>query len=274
MVPESEPKALAITPKGGLAPVQEIEALVKRAEYLGEKLDQLRKIAVARTFPSDWIQMGGSCYLEGDGGLRMAPILGLNITNKRVVEQVLEDGVVRVTASCDAASNLFGTAFQGIERTRRTDDQFLRRGGKVADIEDVRSAAYKGMIAKAAQFCAGLTGLTAEELKARFGMEVGGKVEYQTGKADARKADKATVAASGSLPEIHRLLRKLSEGDDLQAAEILRNLTKDDAKGWPGKTRPEDLSEKGVAFVLRELKRREVEFDAVEADIAARKEQA
>lgn len=258
---EPEPKQVAtLAPGGAIASIADIEQLVARAKYMGEQLDKLRQVAIARTFPSDWKQMGDSCYLEGDGGLRLAPVIGLQITNLMKREEPMPNGHIRVTYTCNASSTLFGNYFEGIERTRCTDDQFLSRGTAKADIEDIRSAVYKGLVAKAAQYCMGVSGLTPEELEKRYGMKPGAKVEYQTGKADAKAADKA--AASPALAEIHRMLRKLSAGEPDVARDLLEGITVNKEKGWPAKSRPEDLTENGVKFVTKKLKELEAQFDA------------
>lgn len=243
----------------------EIEAYVKRAIYLSEKLDELRAAAVKRTFPSDWVQFGPNVFLEGDGGLRLAPVVGLELTNVQKEITTTEDGTVVVTMRGDAFSKLFGVRIEALERTRTDRDGFLRGKADRADLADVVSACHKGLIARAAQLVCGLSGLTPEELKSRYGIDPAGKVEFKTSASDAKKADQAT--AQGDRAEISRLLRKLSDGNDAAAVEILVALTKNDTAKppWPGKRRVEDLTEKGVAFVLKKLKEREVEADKVAA---------
>jgi len=127
----------------------------------------------------------------------------------------------------------------------------------------VESAAYKGLVARATQLVAGLSGITPEELRDRYGMTVGGSVQFKTGAADARKADQAT--AGNERADIERLLVKLSDGDAKFAEEILVKLTENPSKGWAGKKRASELTENGVKFVLRELLKREAEFDSVES---------
>jgi len=238
------------------ASIAEIELMVRRAEFMGEKLDQLRKIAVARTFPSDWILFGKEVYLEANGAFRLHPIIGFSLTNVQKQVEVDDGGVVMVTMTGDASSKLFGTHLERISRTRRSDEPYLKGG-----VEDVESAAYKGLVARATQLVAGLSGITPEELRDRYGMTVGGSVQFKTGAADARKADQAT--AGNERADIERLLVKLSDGDAKFAEEILEGITKNEKQGWVGKRRAADLTEAGVRFSLRELLKREAEFDSV-----------
>lgn len=247
----------------GVAPasMEDIKAIVEKARFMGEQLDRLRAIAVKATLPSDWVKFGDSVYLEGDGGIRLAPIIGLRMINpKPPVFEALDNGVVRVSQTATFESALFGTRFEGLSNSRQTDDGFLSRGGGKADLQDCISAVYKGLIAKGAAMCAGLTGLTAEELKDRYGVGVKSEVKFQTGASQAKSEDKAKAA--GGVLEIHRILRKLSGGDEELAADILQELTKNPEKGWSGKRKPENLTENGVNFVLRELRARETQFDA------------
>ena len=246
--------------------IAEIDARVTKFKHLMQEMEILRRNAAALTFPNDWVSMGEQVFLEGDGALRMASAIGFGMTNLRKDEETIENGVVRVTYTADASSALFGTFFPGVSKSRRTDDQFLRGKGERADIEDVRQAVYKGLVGKCVQICAAMTGLTAEVLKAHYGIDVKAKVEYRTGASDAKKADQAAVAATGGVAEIHRILRKISGGEPDLAKQILVDLTVNKEKGWAGKTDPEQLTEKGVAFVLKKLREREADYDhAIEA---------
>lgn len=251
--------------RGGMASVAEIEAQIHRAERMGEALDKLRSLAIKRTVAGDWVFHGEQAYLEGDGALRIAPMIGLRLANVVKTREVQEDGVIRVTTTLDASSALFGTEFAGVSRTRTTADQFLRQGRDRADLEDVESASYKGAVARAVQLLAGLSGLSRSDLKDRFGLGVeGGSVTYKGGQTEAKKAD--AVAAGPGIAEIHKLLLKLSEGDPKRGAEILEKLTANPAKGWPGKTDPNRLTERGVEFVLSRLRKMAEDYDKALAE--------
>lgn len=236
-----------------LVSVGEIEAQIRRAEKMAEALDKIRSLAVARTVPGDWVAMGGNVYLEGDGALRIAPMIGLRMSNVRKSVEIGEGNVVRVTISCDAESALFGTRFSGLSRTRTTADAFLTQNGKKekADMEDVEASAYKGLVARAVQMLAGLSGLTRDDLQTRFGIKAGGEVAYKTGASEAKKSDAA--AAAPGLVEVQKLLLELFEGDANAAADWLEKATENKEKGWPGKRDANKLTEKGVAFVLKKL---------------------
>jgi hypothetical protein len=153
-----------------IASIEDIDAQLRRAEKMGEALDKIRSMAVKRTVPSDWILMGQTLYLEGDGALRIAPMIGLRLLNVRKNVNVVDGGVVRVTIRADASSTLFGTRFDGLEKTRASDDAFLTQNGRKerADLEDVEASAYKGLIARATQLLCGLSGLTPDEARDRF----------------------------------------------------------------------------------------------------------
>jgi len=237
-----------------IAPVAEIEAQITRAERMGEALDKLRGLAIKRTVPGDWVFHGDQAYLEGDGALRIAPMIGLRLENVRKEREVQEDGVIRVTTTLDASSALFGTQFAGISRTRTTADQFLRQGRERADLEDVESASYKGAIARAVQLIAGLSGLSRNDLSQRFGLPVegGNAVTFKGATSEAKAAD--TAGAAPIIAEINKLLISLFEGNADAAADWLEKTTENKEKGWPGKRSAAKLTEKGAAFVVKKLR--------------------
>lgn len=270
VLPEAAPRSEASQSSAlaNIASVEDIDAQLRRAEKMGEALDKIRTMAIKRTVPSDWISMGRNLYLEGDGALRIAPMIGLQLFNVRKQLNVVDGGVVRVTMRCDARSMLFGTRFDGLEKTRATDDDFLTQNGKKerADLEDVEAAAYKGLVARAVQLLCGLSGLTPEEARDRFGLGVEGtnKVNFKGGQSEAKASDAA--GAADAIKDVHRILRKVFEGDDKAAADWLEAATVNKEKGWPGKRDPNKLTEKGAAFVLKKLREMELKYDA---DLAA-----
>ena len=237
-----------------IATVEEIDVQLRRAEKMGEALDKLRGMAVKRTVPSDWVAMGETLYLEGDGGLRIAPMIGLQLSRLETDVEHVEGGLVMVTCRADAASALFGTRLPGIERTRTNKDDFLRRGRDFADIEDVKAAAYKGMIARACQLLLGISGLTPEEAATRFGLDVSKikGVTYKGGMSEAKRTDAAN--ASGDIAEINKLLIEVFEGNAKAAADWLEKMTENTEKGWPGKRDAAKLTEKGAAYVVKKLR--------------------
>lgn len=263
-----EEPAAAIVPSGisSIALMEDIDAQLRRAEKMGEALDKIRTMAIKRTVPSDWISMGKNLYLEGDGALRIAPMIGLQMLNVKRTIDIVDGGVARVTLRCDAVSLLFGTRFDCVEKTRTTADDFLTQNGKKerADIEDVTSAAYKGLVGRAVQLLCGLSGLTEEEARSRFGLGESTKVNFKGGQSEAKAADAA--GAAPGIADIHRILRKVFEGDSKLAADWLEKATENPEKGWPGKRDPNKLTEKGAAFVLKKLAELEKKYDA---DVAA-----
>lgn len=250
-VEEEEAPARSV---GGLIPVAAIEAQIARAEKMGEALDKLRALAIKRTVPGDWVFHGDQGYLEGDGALRLAPMIGLRLHNVRKLREVADDGHVRVTTTLDASSALFGTEFAGISRTRSTADQFLRQGREKADLEDVEAASYKGAVARAVQIIAGLSGLSRTDLKDRFGLDLSGagSVAFKGGQSEAKKAD--AVQAGGAIAEIHALLLSVFEGNPMAAADWLEKTTENKEKGWQGKRDANRLTEAGAKFVLAKLR--------------------
>jgi hypothetical protein len=191
-------------------------------------------------------------------------MIGLRLLNVRKNVNVVDGGVVRVTIRADANSTLFGTRFDGLEKTRASDDAFLTQNGRKerADLEDVEASAYKGLIARATQLLCGLSGLTPDEARDRFGLgAVGtGKVQFKGGQSEAKSNDAA--GAADAIKDVHRILRKVFEGDDKAAADWLEAATVNKEKGWPGKRDPNKLTEAGAKFVLGKLKPLETKYDA------------
>lgn len=239
----------------GIASVSEIETQIIRAERMGEALDKLRGLAVKRTVPGDWVFHGETGYLEGDGALRIAPMIGLSLSNVRKEREITDDGHVRVTTTVDASSALFGTTFAGISRTRSTADQFLRQGREKADVENVESASYKGAVARAVQMIAGLSGLTRDDLKTRFGLDLAGagSVAYKGGATEAKRED--AVNSADAIKEIHKLMLAVFGGDAQSASDWLEKTTANPEKGWIGKRDPNRLTEAGAKFVLNKLRK-------------------
>jgi hypothetical protein len=247
------------------APVADITAQLARLDLMEKALDRIRATFIRATVPSDWQNFGGTMYLEGDGGTRIAPLLGLRVTNKRMTREVRDDGVIAVTCTADFESTLLGTAYEDVARTRCDNDGFLKQKRERADIEDVCAAAEKGCIARGVQLLAGLSGITADEMEKRFGFgKAVAAVQFRTGAADAKREDRAVTA--GPVADIQRLLYKLNMGDTTAAADMLETLTVNHEKGWAGKRDANKLTEKGVAFVMSKLRAMEAEFDR---DIAA-----
>lgn len=253
---EGNAPARAAASAVSLLPVQEIEAQIARAEKMGEALDKLRSLAIQRTVPGDWVFHGENGYLEGDGGIRIAPMIGLRLDNVTKQIEMDESGVVRVTYTADASSALFGTSFGQVARTRTSADPFLAKGKGKADVENVASAAYKGLIARSVQLIAGLSGLTREDLKNRYGLDLSsgaGSVAFRGGQTAAKRED--TAGAAGPIAEIHKLLLQVFGGNEKAAADWLEATTANKEKGWPGKRDANRLTEAGAKFVLARLQK-------------------
>lgn len=297
IVPASGNAQVVPSGGGGLAEVSaehEVDRQTRRLLYLAEKSHQIRAALVAGTLAGDWTFMGDSddskAYLEGAGAERVAPLIGLEMVSNAVEkdEPVLDgDGepvsvdiggqrqVVRlVSVTANFRSAFFGTQFNSISGSCRSDDQFLsQRGRKVVDIEDQRRAAYTRMLGKAVQRLAGLSGVTRADLRDKYGLGGSAKTaQFKGGKTQAKQADAA--AGAPGLKEIHRILLKLSGGDEEAAGDILEAITfKADTtdsegnvkKGWAGKRDPNRLTENGVKFALGVLQKKEREFDLEES---------
>jgi len=255
-------EAQVVPPQTGLTTVSEVELAIKEMETLAKKLDSIRGLLIQRTVPGDWIKMGDTVYLEGDGATRLAPLLGLQISRVRMTEETKESGARAITYTADFSSKLFGTMYSDVSRTRAEDDDFLmKKDGSYADIADVRAAAYKGMVARGVQLVAGLSGLKPEDMKQRFGFDVsnGAVVEYKNSQAAAKRNDQA--AAADGQKEVARILFKIFGGDTKVAADWLESATENKQKGWPGKRDPNKLTEAGASFVLKKLRPMEAEYD-------------
>lgn len=251
----------------GLPAVVDLENQIQRMALMEKYLEKSRRACIHATVPGDWVMMGKALYLEGDGGLRMAPLIGLEMLNVRKEIRVIEDEVsgertTAVTISADFESKLFGTRFDGISRTRTDRDGFLTQNGKIAhaDLADVEASAYKGCIARGAQLLAGLSGLSPAEMAAKFGFAWSGSaVDFKSGQADAKREDQQQTA--GTVAEIQKLARKLSMGDQKLADKILIEITTSDEKGIKGTADVNRYSEKRAEYVLNMLKKRETVFD-------------
>jgi hypothetical protein len=240
---------------------------LQRFDERQKKLTWVRSMLVAQTLPGDWKAFGETLYLEGDGALRIAPLVGLTITNKSWTKEVGEDGVVSVTYTADFFSRLFNFGVPSVSRTRTDHDDFLTQNGKnvPANLDDVVGAAEKGCIARGVQLVAGLSGITPEEMMARFGLDVkAGAVGFKTG---AKTADKQ--ASAGDLEEAKRILHKISRGEASVAGDILGEITHDKTGKFPDRREPEKLTAGMWAWVMPRLRDLEKKHDAAEAKLNA-----
>lgn len=226
----------------------EIEQRLAQADRMATALDRMRSVIISKTVPSDWQKFGDNLYLEGDGGLRIAPLIGLELENLQKAYVTKENGATQVTLTADAHSRLFQTRYPGISRARATDDDFLSGAGKkTVDIVDVESACYKGLIGRAVMLLAGISGLTPDEMASRFGMaDAGHAVNFRKGAGAVRQEDKALSADDAK--EVARLLYELADGDEKTMGDILS------ANSINKQRDPAKLTAKQMPFVLKDLK--------------------
>lgn len=245
---------------GPLEP-EDLDQRIARSEKMADALDRMRSLAIKRTVPGDWRRFGDTYYLEGDGATRIAPVIGLEMTNVRTSRELL-DGITRVTVTADFYSSIFQTSFPNVQRTRATDDEFLSQKGDIEpDLGDLENAAYKGCLARGAQLVAGLAGLSAEDLWTRFGVKVdAGEVKFQKGAATAMREGARDPAAEGD-----RILTKLCEGDGEAAASMLFKMTDNPTRGYTGSKTAKEVRGGAWTWLLPKLQDMEKKYDAAQS---------
>lgn len=260
--PETEPTKAVKGELVTLAPaeIEILETRIAHAEKMANALDTMRALAIKRTVPGDWQRFGQQFYLEGDGAARIAPVIGLVMSNVKVTRELV-DGVYRVGVSADFRSTIFGTFYPNVQRTRSSDDEFLTQKGNVeADLGDLENAAYKGCLARGAALAAGISGLSAEDLWARFGIKVDANaVDFQKGAATAQRE-----GAKGGAAEADRILHKLCEGDEEAVGAMLFKMTDNPAKGYAGSRKAKDVRPGAWAWLLPKLVTMENNYDAAQ----------
>lgn len=170
----------------GLAPEEAIKVLDKVVDLM----NKVRPVLIKGTKPQDWIKQGDKFYLQGVGVERIAPILGIETANVKTFE-IRDDatGIIRVVTSGDISSRLLNIGYEGVEGSRSSDDPFFTKGGKKADMSDLRKSAYTAFLARGISQLGGLRGLVEDDLTAG-GLDISkiSKVEYKDNKAGETSA--------------------------------------------------------------------------------------
>lgn len=223
-------------------------------EQRANLLAKAHTIGIAHTRPEDWIltkdkQGNVIGMLAGAGADQVAEVYGIQITNIRpnkdgmfAPEKIPVEGkpnTFTLRAWCDARSNVTGRFIEGLEASRRSDEQFTGRGvdakGEFAFGEkstgalesDLRAALQTLLRTKAVRVLCGMSKLPESELikagldtkKCRFGSGFGSSEHRQA----AASGDPASAASAEKLWK--EILRRTAGDEDL-AHEVLRDITK------------------------------------------------
>jgi hypothetical protein len=183
----TEESALKISKMGGAVAIMDRWLLAEDAETALKKLEiwktilaQLRKHAIAETYPSDWVihttkdangevvkQVG---YLQDSGCERAGKMFGIEVGVPTWQHEVMPlDSTFAYHVSAPAWSKITGEQIDRCEGSRWSGDKFftsrLKEDDDKVDPTDVRKAAYANLHGRAVRALGGLSAVPLDTLK-------------------------------------------------------------------------------------------------------------
>jgi hypothetical protein len=157
------------------------EAALQKLETLAKVLEQMRKVAMMQTYPSDWVintstdRMTGEVikqvgYLQDSGAERAGKIFGIEVgkvTERR--EEFPQDKTFAYHMEATAWSKVTGEQIEHAVGSRWSGDDFFTKGldeDETVNPMDVRKAAYANLHGRAVRALAGLSAVPIDVLRA------------------------------------------------------------------------------------------------------------
>lgn len=183
---------------------KQITAAVAEAEVRFELLQKISVIALKRTFPQDWIDLGGRPYLTAPGAERIRPLFRIAITDMESKRFESHDGgkprymyVVSGTAHFrDDDFAVLGTCSstdQFFSSRRDAQGQSYTLPADQVNEENIIKSAYSDLVRGAVVRVLGLRNLTWDQLEALgFDRSKAPRVQFRSGGARGGAAAPAT----------------------------------------------------------------------------------
>lgn len=255
-----------------MAVLQRMEDAAKILERRTELLGKIRRLAIRETNPVDWVLFQNNdgnvvAMLADSGAKKVAGVFGISTFNSRPKNPRGElepltipyrDGRLGLRMWVDGHSVLTGARVDDLEVNIRSDEEFTGRRVD-ADTDELKSRPAKGDPAaegdlraslgtrartKVTRICSSLTNVPVEELEACWeGQSVGKKKKSA---ADCRKGHgfgSSTERSAGAVADtgvkaranlLGKTLLQLTGGDQTEAKDLLRSITKNDKKDFKG----------------------------------------
>ena len=209
-IPVTEPETMQpIRGKGGsmlerwvdLDPKKALE----RVETIVRTLEELRKLSIRATYPTDWIihtstdQDGAIIsqkgYLQDIGAERAGKPWGIEVGSPAIEREEFPDGTYAYHMIAEAWCKVTGERLDYVEGSRWSGDPFFQRGGEKPDPVDIRKAAWANVHGRAVRSLSGLNGVPLDKLEAA-GLDISKVVHVTYGRGT--KGGAATGAAVGT----------------------------------------------------------------------------
>lgn len=251
--------------------VEQIDEATARMERFAASMRQFHVAACKATLPHDWIDFGGKPYLEGEGAMRIAAAVGLQLSAPVFADEKGEwfEGELFFECAVEATWPLTGATIVGTGDCNSKDKFFAeganshlakalaatngneRLARKLIAL-DVKKKAISNAISNAVKGVLGLKGLTWEDLKA-LGMgqqQAGAKVEYKKGGV-AQKKDAPAQLKTVKIGELLKLPKdsKVAVGGELTEPVIVKGLP---PKAWHMYTLKDDTGTAAIGHYVKD----------------------
>lgn len=221
IVPPVKSDPLSLSRLSDMAPAQ-IDAAVERIERAAAGLRRLTQAAIQFSRPHDWQQFGDTMYLEGEGAMRIAPAIGMQVGAPEFNKEVVGDDIF-VECLLEVSWPAMGSTFMALgtcdtrddfwdnEKERSQINQFRDRATDEAQVRRmllgfVMKKAHMNAIGRGVSLLLGIHGLKVSDFEAMGFTPGGAKIDFKKGatRASTKEAKAApqnvTIAKAIELP--------------------------------------------------------------------------
>jgi hypothetical protein len=240
-------------------PIEQVEDYPETyVQEVASRVDRMKRVKMSllrATDPFDWRDMGGRPYLQDSGIQKVAMAAGLQFGAPEITVEEGEDKrgkwtrfICRMSATCRGKVGYD----EGISSTR--DDFFGRKNDKdipheEVDIESVRKKSITNAQHRLLVKLCAVNGISWAQVEAETGIKEQEGVRY-------KGSERKTSGVGAWTPEKNRLwayLLEMAGGDEDGAGERLLAFTKNDEKKLKGFTDPAPMTDKHVAWLLKNM---------------------
>ena len=250
---------------------EQIDVATDKMEKFAAAMRRFHMAACKATLPHDWIDFGGKPYLEGEGAMRIAAAIGLEVGSPVWDNEKGEWFEDELFFEClvEARWPLTGASYIGLGDCNTMDHFFAEgansklnkalaaTGGKVRLARklismDVKKKAHSNAISNAVKGVLGLKGLLWDDLK-NLGLNqgsAGASVEYKKG-GTAKKAGDKPAAKAVKIGELLKLPvdSKVAVGGTLAEPVTIKGLT---PKAWHLYTLKDDTGSAQIGHYVKD----------------------
>ena len=243
---------------------QENAEKIKLMEGRFELYNRMVKLALSRTRPGDWVDIGGKPYLQATGAKKLLKPFGISISAplfEKIEKPSGKRGEPEVIWECViAAWDRQSEPFTEIGAASSADDFFAKRKNRDTgeeyylplaeiDLEDVKKKSLANALGRAIKGFIGLDNLTWEDLAAS-GITRAEK-GYDFKKGGQGGGSTTDEGAAKKRIEIREMLLEALNGDKDAAQEALKQLTMYNGRGLSS---VDQISDKAVNINHQKVK--------------------